>query len=72
MPSFYYSPQNSIRTQSRLFHTEEIKVLYMFPLMKGAAFEWASRMHDTDAPLLKDFALATQALLSIFEEPDRL
>ena len=54
------------------FQTEEIKVLYMFSLMKGAAFEWASKMFESNVPLLKDFALASQTLLSIFEEPDRV
>ena len=54
------------------FQTEEIKVCYMFLLMKGAAFEWAFKMYDSNAPVLKDFALASQTLLSIFEEPDRV
>jgi hypothetical protein len=53
------------------FPSENMKVMFMFALLRGPALEWASSAMASNSPILEDFELAVQALTAIFQKPDR-
>ena len=65
---------NRIKIQLALnptrFPSEETKVLYMFSLLKGSAFDWASAMMDIEDPILHNYEEAAKALRSLYGEAD--
>jgi hypothetical protein len=52
------------------YTTDKAKCLYLITHLKGPAFRWVSSYLENDDPILENYEVFTQKLLSVFHQPD--